>query len=65
MIGKIETGNVRVGDHVVCQPGKAHLKVKTIQINNNSVEEGETGRITGLEFHRHSGDELKRGCILG
>ena len=65
IIGKVESGILRVGDKIILQPSGTKAEVKSIQALNEKKEEAFPGEPVGLELKYVKGAGAKRGDIAG
>ena len=64
VLGKAESGRIKVHDDLELFPGKTHLSVKSIQVQDEDIKEAELGSRVGLSLKGASPDSVKRGSYL-
>ncbi|VVB56636.1 Elongation factor 1-alpha [uncultured archaeon] len=64
VLGKAEAGEISVHDNLELFPGKTHLSVKSIQVQDEDIQKAELGSRVGLSLKGASPDSVKRGCYL-
>jgi elongation factor 1-alpha len=65
IIGKVESGILRVGDEVVFQPSNTIGRIKNIQKYNEKKKEASPGESIGFEIEKLRGRDVKRGDVCG
>merc|ERR1711957_498943 len=62
--GRVETGNVRVGNKLIFSPGGKTAEVKSIHVGGSDVREGSSGDIVSLALQvLFTSDQLHRGMV--
>ena len=64
-IGRIETGQLRVGDEVVFEPSGARGKVKSIEMHHEPLQQAGPGDNIGFNVRGVSKDQIRRGDVAG
>ncbi|ACX72601.1 elongation factor Tu domain 2 protein [Methanocaldococcus vulcanius M7] len=64
VLGKVETGTVKVHDELRVYPTDNVAMVRSIQIHDNDFKEAKAGNRVGLALKGVSTDDLDRGMIL-
>ncbi len=64
VLGKAESGHVAVHDDLELFPGKTHMNVKSIQVQDEDIKEAELGSRVGLSLKGATPDQVKRGSYL-
>ncbi|NPA62605.1 MAG: hypothetical protein GXN95_03510 [Methanococci archaeon] len=64
VLGKVETGTVKVHDELRVYPTENTAMVRSIQIHDNDFKEAKAGNRVGLALKGVSTDDLDRGMIL-
>ncbi len=64
-VGRIETGEMKVGQKVVVQPGNVVGEVKSIEMHHESYQKAEAGDNIGFNIRGVGKDQIKRGDVLG
>jgi len=64
-IGRIETGQLKVGDKLVFEPSGASGMVKTIEMHHESLKQAGPGDNVGFNVRGVAKDEVKRGDVAG
>lgn len=64
-IGRVETGQLKVGDKLVFEPSGASGKVKSIEMHHESLQQAGPGDNIGFNVRGISKDQLKRGDVAG
>jgi len=64
VLGKAESGRIKVHDDLELFPGKTHMNVKSIQVQDEDIKEAELGSRVGLSLKGASPDSVKRGSYL-
>ncbi|MEO2117558.1 MAG: EF-Tu/IF-2/RF-3 family GTPase [Methanocaldococcus sp.] len=64
ILGKVETGTVKVHDNLRVYPTDKTAMVRSIQIHDNDFKEAKAGNRVGLALKGITTDELDRGMIL-
>ena len=64
VLGKAESGRVKVHDDLELFPGKTRMNVKSIQVQDEDIQEAELGSRVGLSLKGATPDQVKRGSYL-
>ncbi|MBN1683472.1 translation elongation factor EF-1 subunit alpha [Candidatus Bathyarchaeota archaeon] len=64
-VGKVETGNLKVGDDLVFMPSGEKGKVNSIETHYTRLDEANPGDNIGFNVKGASRDKLKRGEVAG
>ncbi|MEA1905046.1 MAG: translation elongation factor EF-1 subunit alpha [Candidatus Hadarchaeota archaeon] len=64
-IGRVETGQIKVGDELVFEPSGASGKVKSIEMHHESLQQAGPGDNIGFNVRGISKDQIKRGDVAG
>jgi len=63
--GTLWSGTVRPGDKLMIYPAGAHVRVRSVQVHDESVEVAEAGQRTAIGLAGVDKDSLSRGDTLG
>src|SRR5262245_45270162 len=58
--GTAQSGEIHAGDHVRCLPGDQMLRVRSVQVHNESFETGTWGQRIALNLSGNSGGSIER-----
>ena len=64
VLGKAESGRIKVHEDLELFPGKTHMSVKSIQVQDEDIKEAELGSRVGLSLKGATPDQVKRGSYL-
>lgn len=64
-VGRVETGVLKVGQKVSCQPSNSEGEVKSIEMHHEQMEEAFPGDNVGFNVRGMTKDQIKRGDVLG
>lgn len=62
--GTLMEGSIRAGDDVMVYPDEKILKVRNVQVHNETVDEALAGQRTALNLQGVKKEELERGKVL-
>jgi len=64
VLGFVKKGTLRKHDSLLLLPANKEVVVRSIQIQDNEVEEAEAGSRVGLAIKGATAEEMKRGSLL-
>jgi elongation factor 1-alpha len=64
-VGRVETGNMKVGEKVVFMPSGAAGEVKKIEMHHQEMTEAKTGDNVGFNVKGVDKKDIKRGDVIG
>ncbi len=64
-VGRVETGEMKVGQKVVIQPGNVTGEVKSIEMHHEQYQKAGPGDNIGFNIRGIAKNQIKRGDVLG
>ncbi len=64
-VGRIETGVMKIGDHIIFMPSGATGEVKSIEMHHQQIEKAEPGDNVGFNVRGIGKNDAHRGDVVG
>jgi elongation factor 1-alpha len=64
-VGRVETGNMKVGDSLVIMPSGVKAELKTIETHHTPMQEAKAGDNIGFNLRGISKTDIRRGDVIG
>ncbi len=64
-VGRIETGQMKVGETIIVMPGGATAEIKSIETHHTPMKEAVAGDNIGFNLRGLSKQDIRRGDVLG